>query len=234
MGSAIPDVSIAIAQTPLFANASPDVVAALTRSGRVRRLKRGEVLFRRGEIGDYFALLLAGRLRVSNATAAGRDVVLSFIAPGSLAGEIAALDGSERSADVVALEMSDVFVLDRQSLLRAIKGDDEAYLQIIRILTGKVREASAILEANTAELLARACAGLIRLVKLHGKAVEFGSMIDLSIPQKDLGAYLNMTRENANRQLAFLRDEGLITIEESKIIVLDQGGLEDLANEDAS
>jgi CRP-like cAMP-binding protein len=222
-------VAQALSGTPLFAEASTELMNALTVAGRIQQLKRGEVLFQRGEPSDQLALLLSGKLRVSNATSAGREIVLSFIAPGGLAGEIAALDGLARTADVSALEPSEVFLLSSRSLLQALKGDDAAYLQIIRALCGKIRETSASLETNTGELLNRAAAGLLRLGGLHGKRLDFGLLIDLVIPQKDLGAYLNMTRENANRQLGHLRDEGLITIEESKIILLDELELSHLA-----
>ena len=218
--------------TELFGGIDENAIAELVSIGRTDSVKKGEILFRRGDPGDRLALVLEGRFRVSNATAQGREVVLSFINVGELAGEISILDGVARSSDVTAMVPSNVFLLERSQFISVLQNNDEAYLHIVKVLCRKIRESAHILESNTSELLSRACAGLVRLGDLHGKQLDYGVLIDIAIPQKDLGAYLNMTRANANRQLSYLRDEGLVTIEDNKIILLDSDGLVDLAEMD--
>ncbi|MEZ5914210.1 MAG: Crp/Fnr family transcriptional regulator [Parvularculaceae bacterium] len=218
-----------LSSTALFSGFEDALIAQLASAARLKSIKKNEVVFRRGDSADSFALVVSGKVKASNATAQGKEVVLSFVGPGALVGEIAVLDGQSRSSDVIAVEATEMLVVDRAQLFSSLQGNDSAYLHIIRSLCGKIRESALIIEANTADLLSRACAGLLRLGELHGKRLEYGLMIDMVVPQKDLGAYLNMTRANANRQISYLRDEGLITFEDGRLILLDEAGLLELS-----
>jgi CRP-like cAMP-binding protein len=196
-----------------------------TRAHR-RALAKGETLYQRGDAGDDMTIVLSGRLKIRNVTVDGREIVLNFIRAGEVTGEIAALDGGQRTADAVALEPAVCACLPRREVLAALKANPDVLLRLVAVLCERVRASSAIVEDATLQLAGRAAAGLLRLSERHGRKVGFGVLIDLSLAQRDLAAYLGMSRENANRQLGILRDEGLITVEDNQIILLDLEGLQ--------
>ena len=57
-------------------------------------------------------------------------------------------------------------------------------------------------------------------------------MIDLKLSQRDLGNYLGLSRENVNRQLAALRDKGVISVDGANITILDEEALVAIAERD--
>lgn len=216
----------------LFADVAPPVLTALLEKGRKRQLGRSETLYHRGDPGGELAIVAAGALKARNVTSAGREIVYGFFAAGAIIGEIAVLDGGARASDVVALEASEVVLLGQRDCLDVLTAHPNAMLGIIQLLCAKLRDASAGLEEGGLELTARAAAGLLRLSTLHGRQLSYGAQIDLAISQRDLGAYLGMSRENANRQLSFFRDEGYITIEENRVIILNADALAEIAETD--
>ena len=91
------------------------------RRGSVVRHARGETIYSQGSPGDSLIILLSGSLKITNVTTDAREVVLGFAKPGALIGEIAVLDGSPRSADVVALEATEAFVIYRRDLMPILR-----------------------------------------------------------------------------------------------------------------
>src|SRR4051794_33103294 len=77
---------------------------ALLERGQRCSFARGRTVFHEGQVPDRVLLLSAGVVKVRLVTGTGREVVLAFRGPGELVGEQSALDGSPRSATIVAVE----------------------------------------------------------------------------------------------------------------------------------
>jgi CRP-like cAMP-binding protein len=76
----------------------------------------------------------------------------------------------------------------------------------------------------------RVARGLLRLALQHGRTSKNGIRVNLTVSQSELGAYLGLSRENVNRQLAQLRDAKVIRNEGAQIIVTDEAGLARIAD----
>ncbi|MCU1344217.1 MAG: hypothetical protein JWL70_483 [Acidimicrobiia bacterium] len=87
---------------PLFAGCDPTELAQVAAGFQRRQLEPGEVLMREGELGDQFALIMAGQARVSRAVGDG-DEQLALVGAGSLLGELTLLRRAQRGASVTAV-----------------------------------------------------------------------------------------------------------------------------------
>jgi CRP/FNR family cyclic AMP-dependent transcriptional regulator len=201
----------------------------LIARGHSKKFSRGEAICRRGEPGDNLMVLLTGRAKVVNITADAREVVLNFLGPGDLNGEIAVLDGKGRTADTIALEPCEFFSVDARVLLPTLAAHPAALLEVIQALCDKLRSASAIIEDNTLEMRGRTAKGLLRLAEQHGRTSKAGVRLQLSMSQRELGAYLSLSRENVSRQLGRLRDLGVIAVDGAYITITNEIGLEAIA-----
>ncbi len=198
----------------------------LVRRGQPARFAKGAAIYHRGDAGDSLMIILSGRVKIGIVTTDARDVTLNFLGPGDLNGELAALDGKPRSADATALEATEALVIWRRDLLPVIEQHPEAMLGIIEALAGKVRAMSSAVEHAGLQMAARAANALLRLADQHGRPTADGILIDLKLSQRDLGSYAGLSRENMNRQLGELREQGLIRADGAVITVLDRDGLE--------
>jgi CRP/FNR family transcriptional regulator, cyclic AMP receptor protein len=214
-----------------FFGGLPDAALdAMIGRGHTKKYAKGEIVCRRGESGDSLMVLLTGRMKVTNVNADAREVVLNFLGVGDINGEIAALDGKERTADAIALEACEVFVVLARDLLPILSAHPVALLEIIRILCEKLRSTSAIVEDNTLEMRGRTARGLMRLAQQHGRTSKDGIRLHLTMSQTELGGYLNLSRENVSRQLGRLKDANVIKIDGSQIIIIDEQGLSVIAD----
>jgi len=203
-----------------------EVFDGIVRHGHLANYGRGETMFRRSDEGANMMLILTGAVKVSNTTVDGREAVLNFLGPGDVNGEITVLDGLERTATAVALEPTEVFVIQRRDLMPALLGNPDAMREIIQALCGKLRIASALIEDGLSEMPGRTARGLLRLADQHGRKTKGGIIITFRLIQRDLGGYMGLSRENASRQLASLRQRGLISVDGPYLVIRDRAGLE--------
>ena len=201
---------------------SDSALTTLIRSGRTRQYSAGAIICRRGDIGDSVLVVLSGSLKIRNTTHDGRDVGLNFLGVGDVAGEIAVLDGGERTADIVALEDAEVFVIQRREILPILTTHPQAMLAIVEVLCDKLRNATSIIEDSTHEMLGRVARGLMRLARQHGRRRKDRTRINLKLSQAELGSYLGLSRANVSRQLTELKASGAIEIDGAYIVIIDE------------
>jgi CRP-like cAMP-binding protein len=203
------------------------IVDCFITLGHPRVFERGDILMRRGDPGDSMILLKTGRVEVSLSTVSGLKSILGIYGPGSILGDIACLDGKERSTEVVALEALETVVVSRPDVLRLLSEDAEVARVVIEALCQKVRNATDVLELRvqtTAQ--ARLANALIRLMD------DDECLTRLRVSQRWLGEYSGLTRENVNRQLRSWARDGIARFEQGEVVILDKDRLLDAALND--
>jgi CRP-like cAMP-binding protein len=221
--------SFLVGNTPL--GALPEAaLEVLVRKGRTRTFAKGDVIYRRGEPGDSLMVILSGRVKITNVNADAREVVLAFQGAGDVVGEIAVLSSRHRTANTVALEATQAFVIPGRDLLAALAVNPQAMIEMSQMLCEKLQAASAIIEDRTLAMQGRTAKGLLRLADQHGRRTRDSSIrIDLMLTQDDLGKYLGLSRANVSRQLRYLKDANVIKIEGAHVVIIDESGLAELA-----
>ena len=101
----------------LISDVGDDGFQALFKDAKLKSFQAGETIFLAGDPGRGVLLIESGRVEISTMSSAGKKSVLAHMAPGSLLGEIAALDGGNRSADATAATAVVGRFLARENLL---------------------------------------------------------------------------------------------------------------------
>lgn len=214
-----------------FLGRLPDgVFDAIIGKGQLKSFAKGAIIYRRGDPGDSLMAVIKGRIKLTNTTVDGKELVLYYVGQGDIFGEIAALDSKQRAVDTVALEESDVFVVYTRDLLPALMGHPEAMFAVVQALCEKIRIGAAIVEDNTLEMRGRTARGLLRLARRHaGDPSSQDAPLRLALSQEELGKFLGMSRANVNRQLGQLKLANLIRISGTEVIIVDEKGLAEIA-----
>src|SRR6516165_8612914 len=124
----------------------PDRAAIAARMRRVQFLPE-QMIFSRGDPGREIYLVLEGRIRLSILSSDGRELSFAHAGPGSVFGEIAALDGGERTAGATAMTRVQALALPQRALLEAIENNPKVALAAIHFLCMRMRETDQRLEA---------------------------------------------------------------------------------------
>ena len=91
--------------------------------------------------------MIQGRIRLSVLSSDGRELSLDHAAPGGIFGEIATLDGGERTAGATAITKVEAMSLPQRALMELIKSNPEVAMAAVRFLCTRLRETDQRLEA---------------------------------------------------------------------------------------
>ena len=198
-------------------------LAQLLQTARLSQAAKGEVLLRQGDAGDSLIILLEGQARVTIYTANGREIVLEYAGAGAVLGEVALLDGGDRTASEIAMGPVRYLVIGRTAFEALLAANHQIALRIMRELALRLRAANQTIETDRAYAAApRLARFLLRLMR--GEAT---SLIALS--QTELSMFAGISRENINRQLSIWSQAGVTVVEPAGIRIIDRDTLEDIA-----
>jgi len=209
-----PEFAALLTMNPMFAGLGEDAIRSIAALCTRRHLDEGEVLFQKGDQGDALYGVRRGRVRIETGTAAGGRLTLNVLGPGDLFGEIAIFDGQPRTADAIAAEASELFMVRRSDFLAHLEREPRTTLRLLELLCQRIRWVTdrmeeAVLLPLHARLARRLCA----------LADDFGSEVHIS--QEELGVYVGAARESVNRQLQEWRRAGIIELRRGRISLLD-------------
>lgn len=214
----------------LFQNLAEPTLDRLRQQIRARKLAKSELLFSAGDPSDTMYLVQRGRIRIWTVSAAGAEVTLNVLGPGTVFGEIGLLDGSERTAGASALDAVDLLAISRSSFDSALERDPQLARNVISFLCERLRWVSARMEdsalRSAPERLSRM---LVHLVQDYGVETPEGMQLSINLTQGELARWTHMSRESLNKILNRWSDEGLLVQSRGKITVQDQERLEEIA-----
>jgi CRP-like cAMP-binding protein len=154
----------------------------------------------------------------------GRHVTLNILGSGDVFGEIALLDGQPRTADAIALEPCELFVVQRRDFLALLEREPSLAIRVIEFLCVRLRWMSMRMEEAT--LLPVEVRLARRLLML---AQDYGSQVQVS--QQELASFVGAARESVNRQLQLWQQSGLVALGRCRIAILDVNRLARLGNQ---
>src|SRR5213594_182047 len=109
----------AIRSVPLFASLDDEAANDLRNLLHVRDVPSGAALFRAGDQGDAMYLIESGRVRITISDDDQKEIVLAELLQGDFFGEMAIIDGKQRSADATVAEDARLAVLAQGTYLRS-------------------------------------------------------------------------------------------------------------------
>lgn len=211
----------------IFSSLSPEELDQLLNATTTKRVEPKETLFRKGDPGNQLYGILSGSLKVTTTGVDGKDVLFSLMGPGEVLGEIALLDNERRSATVVAVEATDLLVLDRRELIPFLERHPLATIGLAGVLASRVRRLSERAEdRQSLPLPARIAKKLLALSEQHGKRPIVGGPVEVRLPQQDLADLVGTTRESVNKQLRSWEEEGILTLGRGRVVLMQPTALE--------
>lgn len=209
-------------KVPLLESLSDDDLADLWSSLRIQKLKEKQALFRKGDEGTALYIIKKGKIKIVLPSRVGEEVILTIFSEGDFLGEMSLLDQKPRSADGIAMEQSQVYVLNRLDFLSFLQKNENAIKCILSALSERLRKTDDLLEDTSfLSVSGRLAKKLLELGKEFGKTEKDTTKIGLKLTQQDLADLVGTTRESINKELKVLRAKGLVSTEGGYIQLLD-------------
>jgi len=211
----------------LFAILDAAEMAEILASARICRVNTDDRIFAKGDPGDSMYAILRGRVAVITESEEAKVMLLNILDAGALFGEIAMLDGGERTATVVAQEPTDLLRVDRSVFMPFLESRPGLCIRLMQVLCERVRWTSAIIEDTVfLNVTRRLAKRILMLAQNYGRGGKDGVRIATFISQEDLANMLGVSREIVNKTLKSFAASGAISYRNGYLVVHDEGFLE--------
>jgi CRP/FNR family transcriptional regulator/CRP/FNR family cyclic AMP-dependent transcriptional regulator len=226
------DVVAALRLTPYLRHVDEDVVADLAAAGKIREYKRGTYVCHEGEDAPDVYFLVAGRVEISSSASNGSRVLHATVDIPQFLGELAVLGAMPRTASVLTLDASTVWMVEGETFLRFLTAQPEASREALRALAQQVRAQEAFVDDLLfLDLKGRVAKRLLQFVtpSLEDLPAD-GAVAPSGVTHADLASMCGGSRENVTRVLSEFQRRGLIEKDDRRRYVLTKvSGLAKLA-----
>lgn len=204
----------------LFAGAPPELLQRLESRVLWPEFEPGELIMDFDDESNEVFIVTKGAVRILMRTSLGHELILGDFQDEAMIGEMAAIDGSRRGANVTALVRTRACRIPAAVFLEIVLNAPEVSLRVMRMLSTRLRLANAkFLENCVLSVRLRLLSELLRLARpsRQGK----GLVVSPPPVQSDLAARIGARREAVSRDLNTLEHEGLVRRERGGIFIPD-------------
>jgi CRP-like cAMP-binding protein len=216
----------AFAKIPFFQGLDPSQAENFARGCAWKRFSEHELVLDFDDRSTDVYFILSGDVRVLVRTPAGKEMIFGDLGAGQFFGEMAAIDGAERSANVTALTNVELCIVPAPVFKSIVFSSAAICERLLTLLTQRVRALNArLFERSVLDLRHRLYSELLRLA--HPRQGVAGQSIISPPPiQQDLAARIGCRREQVSREIHAMIEEGLAEKAKGGLVILQPGLLE--------
>ncbi|MEO9530051.1 Crp/Fnr family transcriptional regulator [Roseibium sp.] len=213
---------------------SPKIREAILKySARNVYSKNGIVYFQEDK-ADKFYIVLSGYVRLSYIMEDGTAILYAIVPPGQSFGELGVFDRSVYTDTASAIGSVSVLAVSAGVFHSNVPFSTELREALSSLIVDRYRTYIDVTKSlYLSNLSARLAMSLLRLVNSLGQTIDLNGKscpyLGSMVTQSDLGAMARGTRGNVNRVLKRWEREGLILVQDRKVILLDPDELENVA-----
>ena len=200
----------ALAAITLFADLNDDDLDRLLDRHRQSDHQIDQVIVMEQDWGESLFLIRDGLAKVRTTTADGDEVIMSLLGPGDVFGEMAALDGASRSADVVALTPLRLVKLRSAPFAVLLRQQPAFALALARLEAGRLRDLNQRFALQSADATTRLLDALAYLARKSSGRDDVEAPIP-PLAQREIALLAGLARETASRTLSKLRSRGVVS-----------------------
>lgn len=203
---------------PFFKGLDSAVFDWLIPHARLRKVEKGTLLFRKGDIGTELFVVCSGAIRISSPSEQGGDAIFNLMIRGDIFGEIAFLDRGPRTADAVVVEAGELLVIDRRDFVELLRKHLEVSMRLIEVLCARLRRTSEQVEDISFFSFPHRLAKV--LLQLSQRLPDDKAVRKIRLTQHEISQIVGASRESTNKQLRDWQRRNWLKLERNCIIVL--------------
>ena len=196
----------------------------------MRRVPLGDAVFEQGQKASQFYLLLHGRLKVTQVTPEGQQIIVRVVHPGDLFGFTQALQRDDYPGTPVAAAESVVMCWPNEVWGSIVEQNPHLAVNAMRTIGQRLQEAhTRIREMSTEEVERRVAHAVLRLMDQAGRNEAEGVRIDFPLSRQDVAEMTGTTLHTVSRLFSAWESQGIVKGGRQKLLIRDKERLEALA-----
>ncbi|MFQ6606586.1 MAG: Crp/Fnr family transcriptional regulator [Fidelibacterota bacterium] len=207
---------------PIFSDLPRSALSKIAERMVSRSYSKGQMILLEDALGETFFVIASGGVKITRLSDDGREVILAMLGEADFFGEMSLLDGEGRSANVVALEDSEVLTLTRSDFLEILEQYPKIAISLLEELTRRLRKSDQQIESlSLSDVEHRIGITLVRLAEELG-TIHMGDVTIRNLPfQQDIANMAGTSRETVSRTLAILEEKGYIHRDKRTLTIFD-------------
>jgi CRP-like cAMP-binding protein len=206
---------------PLLSSLGPESAERHARSCFFKDYGPHELIIDADDESTDVRFVIHGRVRVIHRIAVGKEVILGEMSDGDYFGEIAAIDGQARSANVTTLTKARICVMPQRCFLEILEETPKIALEVLRTLAGRVRTLNLRLaEHSFLQAKHRLYSELLRLSKPRSGHPSHRVVSPPPI-QRELAERIGTRREVVSRELNQMEREGVVEKTKGALVLVN-------------
>lgn len=211
-----------LATVPLFSELEDTDLERISQVASVQKYHKDNIILIEEEVGTTMFIIISGKVKISRISDDGREVILSILSEGDFFGEMSLLDGQTRSANVTAIEESELLMLRREDFLQMLYDYPQIAVNLLKELAQRIRKSDEQIKSlSLQDATGRVASTILRIAEDSG--IFRKGIVEISnLPlQQDLANMAGTSRETISRVIKSLCQDGLLQKEGNKILILD-------------
>ena len=207
---------------PIFSSLNDETLLQIDQVCIKKNYQKGTIILFEHDEGNAFFFIVKGEVKISRESDDGREVILSLLQDADVFGEMSLLDGLPRSANVTAMENTELYMIKREDFLELLNNHPDVSIALLEEITHRLREAGLRIKSlslNDAE--GKVAMVLLQIAEEKGK-IKNGIVEIEKLPfQHDLANMAGTSRETISRTLHSFAKKGLVELEGSKLRIIN-------------
>ena len=214
----------------VFSGLAESELPILNNNKVCRKYNKGELIFLEGESAAGLYCIHYGKAKVFKTGADGREQILRLAKPGDALGYRGLLDGGKHSSSATALEETHICFIAKEVFFSLVSSRPNFTLRLFELLSDELDETEQrVVEMAQKPVRERVAEALLLLQRTYGLKSD-NRTLDIRITREDLAGIVGAATESVIRNLAELKDEGVIALKGRDIQVLNLKALATTAN----
>ncbi len=209
-----------LSRAPLFGGLQTVELEAALQVAKIRQVEKKSYFFHQEEPATNFYVIMEGRVRLSQLTPEGHQVIIRFIGPGDGIGIIVAL--SNTTYPISAEAVTDCLALgwDAKTIVELMERYPHLAINSLRLVANRFHELqNRYRELSTERVERRLARALLRLARQTGKRVDNGVLLNLPLTRQDLAEMTGTTLFTVSRTCSKWEQTGLIDTGRERVII---------------
>ncbi len=214
------DIVDLVKAVPIFSDLDDEEIKKVAEIGINQKFSKNGIVFLEDEEGAALFIIISGKVKIVRTDDDGGEVILSILGKGDFFGEMAILDGLPRSATVVSIDNSELFMIHRRDFLHLIERSPHVAVSLLRELTSRLRRSDGQIKSlSLKDAVGRVASVILQLADDTGK-IKKGKVIIPDFPlQQDLANMAGTSRETISRTIHQFIREGLLEQQGNSLII---------------
>ena len=210
-----------LSQVEVFKGCDSSFVSEIFNHLRVCEIPVGRSIISFGDTTNDVYINFQGLLDVSYLLQEGKKVTFDLIVPRQFFGEISAIDGEIRSADIVALTKVKLGIIKHDFFVGKMLTNREFLIGLLNKSSSVIRNSNQqILHLASADSKKKVLIQLLRLARIYLKNSKSVKVVE-GISHDTIASFVGLSRETVTRTIGLLKKDGFIIDTGKGAITLD-------------